>query len=174
MAVATFLPGGLKPLDPSFEVFWVRAGGATVVPVGGDDRITLRDPDGGQVAELTVLTPEGAPDPGALGTRADAPASVLRELVSQPRGQPFLRELHARGLEPNDATCTRLFGGDSPPGAEAAFLAQRAAILVVGAPGGRVVDGDAPPSDLHVEVRRAIPRTTAEVELPPPLAEPRL
>jgi aminomethyltransferase len=174
MAVATFLPGGLKPLDPSFEVFWVRAGGATVVPVGGDDRITLRDPDGGQVAELTVLTPEGAPDPGALGTSADAPATVLRGLVAQARGQDFLGELHARGLTPADATCARLFGAASPPGAEAAFLAQRDAVLVVGAPGGRVVDGDVPPSDLHVEVRRAIPRTTAEIELPEPLAEPRL
>ena len=152
----------------------MRAGGATVVPVRGDDRITLRDPDGGQVAELTVLTPEGAPDPGALGTSADAPASVLRGLVAQARGQDFLGELYARGLTPADATCARLFGTVSPPGAEAVFLAQRDAILVVGAPGGRVVDGDVPPSDLHVEVRRAIPRTTAEIELPEPLAEPRL
>ena len=72
MAVATFLLGGLKPLDPSWEVFWVRAGGATVVPVRGDDRITLRDPDGGQAAELTVLTPDGREDPGALDVRHDA------------------------------------------------------------------------------------------------------
>ena len=34
------------------------------------------DPDGGQPAELTVLAPDGREDPGALGTTADAPATV--------------------------------------------------------------------------------------------------
>jgi aminomethyltransferase len=37
-----------------------------------------------------------------------------------------------------------------------------------------VVDGAPPPSDLVVEVRRTTPRTHEEMELPPPLAEPRL
>ena len=47
-------------------------------------------------------------------------------------------------------------------------------MIVIGAPAGRIVDGAPPPSDLVVEVRRAIPRTHDEVELPAPLAEPRL
>ena len=38
MAVETLQVGGLKPLDPSWELYWVRAGGATVVPLRGDDR----------------------------------------------------------------------------------------------------------------------------------------
>ena len=42
------------------------------------------------------------------------------------------------------------------------------------APGGRVVDGSLPASALHVEVRRAVPRPKLELELPEPLAEPRL
>ena len=46
--------------------------------------------------------------------------------------------------------------------------------LLVAAPGGRVVDGDPPASALIVEVKRATPRPEVEVELPPPLAEPRL
>src|SRR5205807_782764 len=46
--------------------------------------------------------------------------------------------------------------------------------IVVAAPGGRVIDGDAPATELAIQVRRAAPRPRQEVELPAPLAEPRL
>ena len=46
--------------------------------------------------------------------------------------------------------------------------------MIVAAPGGRVVDGDWPASALVVELQRAVPRPREEVELPAPLAEPRL
>jgi aminomethyltransferase len=164
MAVETLVVPGLKPPDPTWELYWVRAGGATVVPLEGDDRITVRDPEGAQPAEVTVLTPEGREDPGALGLHADAPATVLRG------AERFLRELSA----PPDAHALRLFGPASPPGAQQSFLAERPAVVVVGAPAGRIVDGDPPASDLVVEVRRATPRTHEAPELPPPLAEPRL
>ena len=68
----------------------------------------------------------------------------------------------------------RLFGEWSPPGASQSFLAERPVTVVVAAPGGRIVDGAPPPSDLLVEVRRTAPRAYGELELPPPLAEPRL
>src|SRR6185295_15067469 len=68
----------------------------------------------------------------------------------------------------------RLFGADGAPGAAQAFLAQRDALVIVAAPGGRLVDGDPPASALVVEVRRAAPRPAGELELPPALAEPRL
>src|SRR5512133_1574836 len=165
MAVAT-----LRPVDPTFESWWVRPGSATVVELRGDDRITVIDPDGGQPAELTVLAPDGRDDPGALGVTADAPASVLRAGADD----GFLAALHARGLRPHDARALRLFGRDSPPGASQALLAQRDALVIVAAPGGRLVDGDPPASALVVEIRRAAPRPAADLELPAPLAEPRL
>ena len=37
-----------------------------------------------------------------------------------------------------------------------------------------MIDGDPPASALVVEVKRATPRPEVELELPPPLAEPRL
>src|SRR3954447_15033885 len=81
MAIALDRPSlitpGLKPVDPSFESWWVRPGGATVVHVRPGDSMTVRDPDGGQPAELTVLDAEGGEDAAALGARADAPATVL-------------------------------------------------------------------------------------------------
>jgi hypothetical protein len=79
MAIAldrpTLLTPGLKPADPRFESWWVRPGGATVVRVRPGDRLTVRDPDGGQPAEVTVLDAEGGEDAAALGARADAPAT---------------------------------------------------------------------------------------------------
>ncbi|HEU0024613.1 MAG TPA: DUF1989 domain-containing protein, partial [Thermoleophilaceae bacterium] len=140
----------------------------------GDDRMTVIDPDGGQPAELTVLAPDGGEDPSALGASADAPATVLRGLVANGGGDDFLGVLHARGLRPHDARATLLFGSDSPPGCSQAFRAERDATVVVAAPGGRLVDGDPPASALVVEIRRAAPRPLEELELPPPLAEPRL
>src|SRR3954453_10327194 len=98
------LAGGLNPADPAWELYWVRAGGATVVTLGGDDRITVRDPDGAQPAELTVLAPDGREDPAALEVHHDAPATTPAA---------FLHETGA----PADARCLRLFGPDSPPGA---------------------------------------------------------
>ena len=45
--------------------------GHGAVELHAGDRVTIIDPDGGQPAELTVLSPDGREDPGALG-RADA------------------------------------------------------------------------------------------------------
>ncbi len=54
------------------------------------------------------------------------------------------------------------------------MTAEGATTLTVKAPGGRVIDGDPPPSELLIEIRRAAPQTREQLELPPPLAEPRL
>src|SRR3982751_2787007 len=101
MAIAldrpTLLTPGLKPVDPSFESWWVRPGGATVVQVRPGDRLTVRDPDGGQPAEVTVLDAEGGEDAAALGARADAPASVITAALQNGGGAPAPGGLHPRG-----------------------------------------------------------------------------
>jgi aminomethyltransferase len=165
---------GLKPADPARESYWVRPGGATVIAVRPDDRVTVVDLDGGQTAELTVLDAGGRDDGDALGVVADEPATVLRGLLENGGGDGFLGALHARGLRPAEARALRLFGPDSPPRSSQAFRAERDATLVVAAPGGRIVDGAPPASALTVEVHRAAPAAREEIELPPPLAEPRL
>ena len=60
------------------------------------------------------------------------------------------------------------------PGAAEAFAVDEDALLVVAAPGGRLVDGDPAASALVIEVKRHAPRKPADVPLPEPLAEPRL
>ncbi len=93
---------GLIAADPFLERYWVRPGGATVVTLDADDQLTVRDPDGGQVAEVTALAPDGSDDAAALGARADAPASVLRSLIgSEADGAPeVIGTLAGRGPEP--------------------------------------------------------------------------
>src|SRR3954447_350579 len=166
MAIApdrpTLITPGLEPVDPSFESWWVRPGGATVVQVRPRDRLCVRAPDGGQPAEVTVLDAEGGEDAAALGARADAPATVLVAALdsAHPPAAPFLGELHRRGLEPHDARAIRLFATASPAGASESFTAARAATVVVAAPGGRVVEGSWPAAALTVEIGRAGPPTT--------------
>lgn len=169
---------GLVPADPGRETYRVRPGAVTVVSLRPDDRVTVRDLHGGQRAELTVLSPDGAEDFAALGARngADTPASVLRSLVGDAAGDAVTAGLVARGARPTDARALALFGETSPPMAETTFRAERDAVVVVGAPvGGPVVEGGVPASDLELEVARARPaREPSEATLPEPLAEPRL
>ncbi len=163
------LISGLRPVDRSFESWWVRPGSATAVELRAGDRVTVIDPDGGQPAEVTV-----APDPAALGLRADAPATVLRRLLANGSEEAFLGALFAHGLRPEDAMAALLFGSEGAAGASEWFEVDRDCTLVVAAPGGRLVDGDPPASALVVEIKRQTPRTVEEGELPAPLAEPRL
>lgn len=179
MAVETGRPRlilpGLLPPDPFLEKYLVRPGGATVFELEPDDRMTVIDRDGSQVAEVTVLADDGREDYAAIGADdPTAPATVLRAALRSREADGFVSELAARGLRPEEATAVQLFGRWSPPGASQSFLAERAVTVVVAAPGGRIVDGAPPPSDILVEVRRTAPRRYGEVELPPPLAEPRL
>ena len=136
----------------------MRPGSATAVELHAGDRVTVRDPDGGQVAEVTVV-------PDALGLRQDAPATVLRSLLESGDGDGFLSRLHLRGLTPHGARAALLFGPDGPPGATEAFDVERDALLVVAAPGGRLVDGDPPASALVGEVKRHSPRKPSDVAL---------
>ena len=69
MAVSTNRPRllvpGLKPSDPFLETYFVRPGGATVLTLRPDDRVTVTDRDGGARAEVTVAVSRGAPGAGA-------------------------------------------------------------------------------------------------------------
>jgi aminomethyltransferase len=168
------LERGLRPVDRALESHWVRPGAATAVRLHRGDVLELINRDGGQVAELTVLDAEGGEDGAAIGVRADAEAGVLRGLLASGEADGFLGALHAEGLVPDGARALRLFDRDTLRGERESFTAEREAIAILAAPGGRVVEGAWPASPLLLEVRRAVARSPEETELPPPLAEPRL
>jgi aminomethyltransferase len=164
---ARILSGGLLTSDPAVETFPVRAGGLTVIELAGEDRVQIVDPHGGQVAEVTALgvIPEGL--------TLDGPATLLRALAEAPVGEPIV-SLAARGLAPHDARCARLLGPRDQAGASVQLIARGDTTLIVAAPGGRIVDGESPASELQLRVSRARPRAGASAPLPAPLAEPRL
>jgi len=68
----------------------------------------------------------------------------------------------------------RLFGPDGQAGAAQSFAVERDVTLTVAAPNGRVFEGEPPAAALVVEIKRATARPGVELELPEPLAEPRL
>ncbi|MHB1833882.1 MAG: DUF1989 domain-containing protein [Solirubrobacteraceae bacterium] len=161
------LLGGLLRPDPSLETYPVRPGGLTAVQLSGEDRVRIIDVHGGQVAEVTTL---GAP----LGVDGEAPATVLRGLAAGNGLDTVAGTLAARGLDLHEARCARMFGPDSPARAEVELVAEGATTLIVAAPGGRVIDGEVPATELRIEVRRSVARRREDVELPAPLADPRL
>ena len=180
MAIAldrpTLLTPGLKPVDPGFESWWVRPGGATVVRVRPGDRLTVRDPDGGQPAEVDRARRRGH---GRRG-RARCPRRRARERADRgPRQRRRSRRSWAsctaaasRRMTRARSACSRptrrpARRSPSPPRAPRPWSSARPAAASSRAGGRRRA--------LVVEIHRAEPPTTAgEIELPAPLAEPRL
>ena len=132
---------GLRP-DPFLERYWVRPGRAGA-RLEGDDRVTIRDPDGGQVAEVTALAPDWLED-AAASARADAPATVLRSSIGSGAdgAADAIDALAGHGLDPTGTTAVRLFGEWSPAGSAHSFTAERPVVVVIAAPeGASVLEG---------------------------------
>ena len=111
--------------------------------------------------------------PGAL-TAVELHGGDRVTVIDPDGGQPAELTATDPGALGERESPIRLFGHQSRPGESQSFEVERDVTLTVAAPGGRVVDGDPPASALVIEIRRATPRPEAEVELPAPLAEPRL
>jgi aminomethyltransferase len=176
------LEPGLRRLEPGIEHYRVRGGGSTTFLLEPGDRLTIRDLEGRQACELVLFGGDGRPDPAALDAKADAkadgPAEGLLAILARPDedAAAVLAALRRRGIDPAKAQALRLFGGESLPGAEARFTAQRAATCIIAAPGAPMrVDQQNPPTDLLAILRRAtVKPPEARALLPEPLADPRL
>ncbi len=111
--------------------------------------------------------------PGGVTVVALAGDDELR-IIDRHGGQVAELTVTGAGFGTGEPRSARLFGPESTPGSALTFTAVGDTTVTVGAPGGRVVDGDAPATELALEVRRVAPRREVDVELPPLLAEPRL
>lgn len=169
---------GLLPQLPGHERYWARPGGTTTLELRTGDKFTVVDRFGAQTAEVTVLG-LGREDFEALSLRPDGPATVLRTLdetatrLSRSSPARVISALTARGLRPDQASATVLFGPHTPPGARETFVAQRDVTVITGVPTWTMlVDEQNPPSDVMIEVLRADPRVRPPMEVPDPLADP--
>lgn len=160
---------GLLLLQPGIERYRVKGGGSTTVALSAGDEVTIIDIEGCQRCELVVLNREGKDDAAALGVKADSRSELLASL---PQGDPedtyaLLRFLDQQRLEAREIPVVQLFCGETRPGTEETFRAQRDVVCVITAPGRPMrVDEQSPPTDLRVVVKRASTRTPAEVLLP--------
>ncbi len=122
---------------------------------------------------MAVLLPGGllAPDPALESYRVNPGGATEVKLAGDDRLRIVDRHggqvAHVSGdLDAVGLTDARLFGPDSRPGSDVSLVADRDTTLLVAAPGGRIVDGEMPASELVIEIRRATPRSREETELP--------
>ena len=170
------LEPGLRRLPPGTERYRIRGGGATVLAVGPGDTLEIIDTEGRQRCELSVFDNRGQ-SADALGVVAKAPATGIEAILSgdSEDARSVAAGLHMRGINWANATALHLFEGDSLPGEQQTFTAERDAVCIVAAPGGPMrVDEQNPPTDLIVFVRRSAVPNVETPPLPEPLAEPRL
>ena len=169
-----FIEPGMPIFDPGTERYLVRGGGAVVLRLLPDDELTIVDLEGRQRCELALFSPDGKPDPAALGLRAEAASHGIERLLLGPDSETHdvARGLRAHGLPAGIDRVALPLPGDAHAGERVLYRAQREAIAIVHAPGGPMdVETQDAPTDLMAIVRRARPESRLERPLPAPLGE---
>ena len=175
-AGAVLLPG-VPTLGFGVERYVAEGGAATVFSLEPGDRVTLRDREGRQPAEIAGFAPDGSADTDALGAAANGEAGGLKAILGagDERSRSLAGSLQRRGLDIAGARSIDVLGGESRPGDEADFTAERPLVCFVAAPGGPMrVDRQDPPTPIEIFVARANPAAPGEPRLPEPLADPRI
>ncbi len=175
-AGAVLLPG-VPVLGFGVERYVAEGGGATVFSLEPGDTVTIRDREGRQTAEISAFAPTGSADTEALGAASNGAAEGLKAILGgdDRTAQSLAGSLQRRGLDIRAARSIDVLGGDSCPGGEATFTAERPLVCFVAAPGGPMrVDRQDPPTPIEIFVTRANPVAPTEHPAPEPLADPRI
>ena len=175
-AGAVLLPG-VPTLGFGIERYVAEGGAATVISLEPGDAVTVRDREGRQTAELSAFAPTGSPDTEALGIAANGTAEGLKAILGADgeQSRSLAGSLQRRGLDIAAARSIDVLGGDSRPGDEARFTAERPLVCFVAAPGAAMrVDRQDPPTRIEIFVARANPVAPDEHPAPEPLADPRV
>jgi len=160
------------------ERFEVQGAGAILIPLMTGDKITLRNVEGGQCAELVAVDTAGRIDAGMIGLPSNSTAEGLKALLSEGAtagsGLGGLRlGLERRGINLAKAQAVAMFDEKTRAGTEETVTAQRDGVLIVAAPGGPMApDGQDTATPIRVTVQRATVRKVGHFALPDPLAEP--
>jgi len=175
-AGAVLLPG-MPTLGIGVERYVAEGGGATVFSLEPGDKVTVRDREGRQAAEISAFAPIGSADTEGLGVAATGTADGLKAILGagDESARSLAVSLQRRGLDIASARSTEVLGGDSRPGDEATFTAERPLVCFVAAPGTAMqVDRQDPPTRIEIFVARANPVAPAEHPVPEPLTDPRI
>lgn len=170
------LEPGLNTLPPDTERYVATAGGSVSFIVNPGDEVKLVNPEGLQVAEISVFDENGKSDMQTIGTTANGKAEGLKRILSksdQPSATKLLQNLQSRSIRIEEATSTRIFGDSSPAGASETFVANKKLTCIIVAPGeAMLVDQQNTVTDIIIFVHR---QQSAEslglIKLPDPLAD---
>ena len=159
------LEPGMWRQDPYLERYHVPGGGCIVLELFPDDELRVVDPEGKQIGELAVFSPDGRPDTGALTDQTVRAATALKTILGS--GQESARQvaagLNRRGIDVAAAQAVVLFTPDAAPGEETSFTATRKITCAISAPGAPMsVDEQSPPTALVAWVHRSRERLRSE------------
>ena len=175
-AGAVLVPG-VPTLGLGVERYVAQGGAAAVFALEPGDGLTLRDREGRQAAEIAAFAPDGSVDTEALGVAARGTAEGIKSILGagDEPSRSLAGSLQRRGLDIGAARSADVLGGESRPGDEASFTAERPLVCFVAAPGGPMrVDRQDPPTPIEIFVARANPVAPDEHPVPEPLADPRI
>lgn len=167
---------GLAWRGPRHERWRVPGGGSLLLPLRSGDRIAVTDPEGRQPCELIAFDGSGGSATSALGRAAGGRPAGLLALLQRggAEAERLQAALRRQGAEATTAEALQLFSPDGPAGQSETLTCERDLLLLAVAPGGPMPpEGQTPPTDLLLEVRRATLLRPEEMPLPEPLAEPR-
>ncbi|MEM7292258.1 MAG: DUF1989 domain-containing protein [Pseudomonadota bacterium] len=170
---------GLNTLPPGVERYVVRAGGITVLSIMGGDEIRVANPEGLQLGEITAYAKSGENQPGLLGAAAVVSVPSIADALSATSDDDHFglnSKLKRYGIDVRGANGYRLFENDARAGVSESFAAEQDCTCIVSAPGVQMAAGaQNTATDLTVFVHRVKPEAASElIELPEPLADPRL
>jgi aminomethyltransferase len=167
---------GLRTLPQGTERYKIPGGGSVTVTLTAGDRITVTDLEGLQPCELAVFGEDGRCDASILGVRSSIEARGLKALLkSQSEAADHLQlALKRRNIQIDSAQAARMFDADSRAGERASFTANRLALLIVCAPGGKMdIERQDTATDIELLIERADPLSHKNASaLPEPLADP--
>tara|TARA_Y100001970_G_scaffold291198_1_gene427470 strand:- start:2054 stop:4405 length:2352 start_codon:yes stop_codon:yes gene_type:complete len=172
------LEPGLWQLEKGRERYRVPACGMITIELFPDDILTVHNPEGAQTAEIVPFTKKGKGDPNLLGIKKTKPAKGLQKILSGKSEKVLMIRnlMEYKKFDVFSAKAALIFSSDSKAKEEVSFTANSRTICAITAPGEIMpVKGKTfPPTDLIVFVQRASILEEIEIELPEPLADPRL
>lgn len=175
---------GLRQWNPLLERYRLPGLGSLVLHLKAGDRLEITDREGRQPCEVAVFA-AAAPgqtvlaDPAALGLRGQVESAGIDRLLAGAINEEFpeqvedlRRQLRRWRLPATAGKITRVLEGDTRPGDQVSFMAERDAIVVLHAPGLFQPPGEqAPATDLGIAVHRTAASSGLVPELPAPLGD---
>ena len=167
---------GLPLLPHGVERYVVPGGGSRGIKIDKGDEITVVDREGLQLGEMVFFAPDGSSDAGMIGAKGSGQAEHLINLLSSGdlSGRKVLIALETSGFNIKNGDAIRIFEEGSNSGDNVDFFASSDGLLIVSAPGEKMLpQAQNGSTELIVYVRRSNPGQGKGGLAPPdPLADP--